>query len=229
MVWKKLVSLHLCSTVLGLKDIASCEYDLNGYIWINEVTGYKIGQFDVGGKPVQMLGNAEPGFQSETVPFSKAQFNWIYDLRRGPDGNIYVLDSRNFVVRMLDLRNKLVSVVAGTGEGGYTGDGGDALHATFGHNPDAHFDGPWSMSLDEEGNIFVGDTQNHVVRMVERSTNTVSTIAGNPSVTPGKRNDPLETNPLNLNLPLICSMDYNQGRLFVPEWDGDIVVLAKTQ
>jgi len=42
---------------------------------------------------------------------------------------------------------------------------------------------------------------------------------------PGLRNNPAEHNPMNINLPLICSLDYYKGRLFIPDWDGDLVVL----
>lgn len=223
----KRVSLYLDADEFGLKDIHNCVYDLNGNVWVNEVTGCRVWQFDQQGRPLQTLGNGQPGFQRETVSFDQVKFNWIYDLRRGCDGNIYVLDSKNFAVRMIDIIKEEVSLVAGTGEGGYTGDGGDALKATFGCNSDEDFDGPWSLSLDEKGNIFVGDTQNHVVRMIKRATNTIYTIAGNPDIEP-KRNDPEESDPLKLNLPLICSMDYYNGRLFIPEWDGDLIILANT-
>ena len=223
----KKASLFIDADEFGLKDCQNCVYDFNGNVWINEVTGCRVWQFDQNGRPLETLGNGQPGFQREPVSFNQVKFNWIYDLRRGDDGNIYVLDSKNFAVRMIDIINKEVRLIAGTGEGGYTGDGGDALKATFGCNSDE--DGPWSLSLDEKGNIFVGDTQNHVVRMIERSTNLIYTIAGNPDIEPGKRNDPEESDPLKLNLPLICSLDYYNGRLFIPEWAGDLIILAKTR
>jgi hypothetical protein len=220
-------SVFLDGRALGMKDLGNCEYDLNGNLWVNEVQEGRIWQFSPEGKPLQTLGACYPGFQVESVPFDEAQFSWIFDLRRGPDGNIYVLDSMNFVVKKLDLQQRVVSTIVGTGKSGYSGDGDDARRATLGQNMKEYYGGPWSLSLDEEGNIYIGDTQNHVVRMVERSTNTISTIAGNPSAVPGLRNDPAESDPLRLNFPRICSMDYWQGRLFIPEWSGDLVVLAK--
>ena len=78
-----------------------------------------------------------------------ARFNWIYDLRRGPEGNIYILDSKNYAVRKIDIDKETVELIAGTGKPGYTGDGGDAKDATFGGNKESYFDGPWSLSLDE--------------------------------------------------------------------------------
>lgn len=63
--------------------------------------------------------------------------------------------------------------------------------------------------------------------MVEKKTNIISTIAGNHEAKTHKRNNPNEKDPLNLNLPKICSMDYYNGCLFIPEWDGDLIVLEK--
>jgi len=212
---------------MGLKDIGNCVYDEQGYIWVHEIEGCRVWKFNLGGELVLTLGNGQPGFQARTVPFEAVQFNWIYDLRPGPDGNIYVLDSKNFCVRQINDHEGCVSVVAGTGKAGYSGDGGPALAATLGSNPSAYFDGPFSLSLDEEGNIYIGDTYNHVVRMVDHATQQISTIAGKHLVEPNERNDPLETDPLKLNLPLICSMDYHDGCLFVPDWSDDLIVLEK--
>lgn len=213
----------------GIRDIGNCVYDSEGNIWVNEIRGYKIWQFDYNGNLIRVLGNGRPGFQRKPTSFDEVQFNWVYDLRSGLDGNIYVLDSKNFCVRMIDIRNQVVELIAGTGDSDYTGDWGDPLKATFGSNPKADFDGPWSLSLDEENNIYIGDTQNHVVRMIERKNNIIKTIAGKHNCNVGVRNDKRETNPLNLNLPLICSLDYYDGKLFIPEWDGDLVIIEKEE
>ncbi|UCC77933.1 MAG: hypothetical protein JSW37_06085 [Anaerolineales bacterium] len=229
-VWPddKSAQLFVDTGSVGLKDIGNCVYDDRGSLWVHEIEGCRVWQFDWSGEPIQVLGNGKPGFQKGTVPFAEVQFNWIYDLRMGPDGSVYVLDSKNFCVRRIDSERGTVSVVAGTGEPGYSGDGGPALEATLGSDPSAHFDGPFSLSLDEEGNIFIGDTYNHVVRMVERASGHISTIAGRHPAEPGRRNDPLETDPLSLNLPKICSMDYYGGCLFVPDWSDDLIVLEKS-
>jgi len=198
---------------------------------VNEVTGCKIWRFNSEGKPTLTLGDGTPGFQKRNVDFREARFNWIYDIRRGPDGNVYVLDSKNFAVRMIDAKQGSVQTIAGTGQPGYSGDSGDALNATFGGDPSARFDGPISLSVDEEGNIFVGDRQNHVVRMIHKNTNTIETIAGNHNAAKGKINNLAETDPLKLNLPEISSMDYYNGCLFIPTditpEEGDLIVLKK--
>jgi len=211
----------------GLKDIGNCVFDKEGNIWINEITGYRIWQFDLEGKKMCVVGDGKPGFQEGTVNCENAQFNWIYDIRIGPDNNLYILDSRNYTLRMIDFDLGKVIVIAGTGKPGYSGDGGLATEATFGSDKSEKFDGPWAISLDEEGNIFIGDTHNHVVRMVEKKSEMISTIAGNSSYIPSKKNLINETNLFKINLPKICSMDYYNKELFIPEWDGDLIVLEK--
>ena len=112
------------------------------------------------------------------------------------------------------------------------GDGEDARHATFGSDPAYPFDGPYALSLDEQGNIYVGDTQNHVVRMIEQSTGKISTIAGHRQPASGVRNPLTETDPFCLRFRMIGSMEYWNERLFVPEWDlsagtSDVIVLSR--
>ena len=228
-VWPDLKSaeLFIDTKRTGLKDVGNCVYDGQGSIWVHEIEGCRIWKFSLAGEPILTLGSGQPGFQEGTVPFESVLFNWIYDLRLGPDGDIYVLDSKNFCVRRIDVRQEMVSPVAGTGRPGYSGDGGPALAATLGSDPSEYFDGPFSLSLDEEGNVFIGDTYNHVVRMVDHATHQISTIAGNHRAEPDKGNDPLETDPLKLNLPKICSMDYYDRYLFVPDWSDDLIVLEK--
>jgi hypothetical protein len=214
---------------MGMKDAGNCVVDDEGFVWVNEVKGCKIWRFDSTGKPTLILGDGTPGFQDQEVSFDEAKFSWIYDIRRGPDGNIFVLDSRNFAVRLIDLKKLAVSTIAGKGRTGYDGDGADAKNATFGSDPKTRFDGPISMTLDEEGDIFVGDKMNHVVRVIHRKSGIIKTIAGNRNCVKGQKNDPLEKNPFKLNLPEISSMDYFNGQLFIPTdltpEEGDLAVL----
>jgi len=230
-VWpdRKLAEPFIDTRSTGLRDLGNCVSDERGSIWVNEIEGCRLWRFDMDGKPILTIVSRQPGFQGGTVPFESALFNWVYDLRLGPDGNIYVLDSKNFSVRRIGVDQNTVSLVAGTGRPGYSGDGELALSATLGSDPSEHFDGPFSLSLDEEGNIFIGDTFNHVVRMVDHASHRISTIAGSHAARPGIRNNPSETDPLKLNLPKICSMDYHDGRLFVTDWSDDLIVLEKVR
>jgi hypothetical protein len=228
---EKKVNLLIDMNEFGVKDIGNCVFDKEGNIWINEITGCKIWQFNSEGKKRNILGNGKPGFQIDPVNFEDVQFNWIYDIRIGSDNNLYVLDSKNYAVRMVDLNEKVIYLIVGTGEPGYLGDGKSAKKATLGSDKNEQFDGPWAISLDEEGTIYIGDTYNHVVRMVEKKKKkrVISTIAGNSDYVPSLRNNVDETDPFKINLPKICSMDYYNNELFIPEWDGDLIVMEKVE
>jgi hypothetical protein len=208
------------------KDIGNCEYDGRGNLWINEITGCRIWNFDQDGVFLRLLGNGEPGFSKTPSDFDNSQFNWIFDLRRSPDGNIYVLDSKNYAIRMIDIMDEKVKTIAGTGKCGYTGDNRVAIEATFGSSPNEKFDGPWSMSIDELGNIFIGDTQNHVVRMISQKNGIITTIAGKTTFGNERANINAK-NPEELFFNKICSLDYWANQLFIPDWDGELVILEK--
>jgi sugar lactone lactonase YvrE len=190
------VRLFVDAGALGLKDISSTVYDDKGNLWISEVTGCRIWRLDDSGRLIETVGDGRAGFQAESVPFERARFGWVYVMKKGPDGRLYILDSTNFAVRRIDLGTRTVETVVGTGRPAYTGDGGDARRATLGGTSGEQFDGPYGLCVDEYGNLFIADTCNHVVRMVEASTNAISTIA---------------------------------GRLFIPEWDGDLIVMKRTR
>ncbi|WP_244140148.1 hypothetical protein [Caballeronia sp. BCC1704] len=93
-------------------------------------------------------------------------------------GNIYTAEPTHHVVRRIDHRNGTVTIIAGTGQAGYSGDGGPATQALL--------DYPTGVALDRAGNVFIGDSGNaRVVRRVDRETGVITTVAG-----PGTPNVP---------------------------------------
>lgn len=69
-----------------------------------------------------------------------------------------------------DLKVRSIRTLAGTGEPGWSGDRGAALAACLNE--------PKSLTLDAAGNLFIADSENHVVRKIDRTTNCISTVAG---------------------------------------------------
>jgi len=69
-----------------------------------------------------------------------------------------------------DLKAGLIKTIAGTGAPGWSGDGAMALAACLNE--------PKSLTLDAEGNLFIADSENHVVRRIDRKTNRIRTVAG---------------------------------------------------
>jgi len=223
-------STFIDGRALGMVDMGNCVVAADGSVWVSEVTGCRVWSFDDRGRRAEVLGDGTAGDLRPDATFETTRFAWIYDLRPGPDGRVYVLDSRHFALRAIDPLSRRVVVVAGTGRPGCSGDGGDACGATFGGDASARFDGPISLALDEHGDAFVGDRWNHRIRAVDRESGTITTIAGREPPDRG-RNDGTERDPLRLNLPQISSLDYAAGRLFVPTdleaGGGDLAVLER--
>ena len=64
----------------------------------------------------------------------------------------------------------MITTVAGTGTAGYTGDTGPATSATFNF--------PYSVASDALGNLYIGDINNHVIRLVTKTGGIITTVAG---------------------------------------------------
>ncbi|MDR5798226.1 hypothetical protein QCE49_33030 [Caballeronia sp. LZ008] len=93
-------------------------------------------------------------------------------------GNICTAEPTHHVVRRISHTNVTVTIISGTGQAGYTGDGGPATQALL--------DYPTGVTLDRAGNVFIGDSGNaRVVRSVDRDTGLITTVAG-----PGTPNVP---------------------------------------
>ncbi len=102
----------------------------------------------------------------------KAVFNGMHDIHVLHDGKIVIGDSFHNRVRLFDPASGQVSTIAGTGKGGFAGDGGPATASTFSTAMTA------SVSPDEK-RIYIADIGNHRVRMVDLTAGTVGTVAGN--------------------------------------------------
>jgi streptogramin lyase len=110
-----------------------------------------------------VVGTGEPGC-------SDAQVNDPFGLTIGPDGALYFCEVGNQRIRRLDLQAGTITTVAGTGERGYSGDGGPAT--------DAAMNMPHELCFDQAGNIYVVERDSHAVRKIDRASGTISTVAG---------------------------------------------------
>ena len=109
-----------------------------------------------------IAGTGQPGF-------SATQINDPRGLTIGPDGALYFCEAGNHVVRRLDLKTHELTVVAGTGEKGNSGDGGPATKAQLNE--------PVAAIFDSLGNLYIADSQNGAIRRVDVHTHNMSTVA----------------------------------------------------
>jgi sugar lactone lactonase YvrE len=115
-----------------------------------------------------LAGNGEIGFGGEGGPATNAALGFPGSVKAAAGGAFYFTDDDNHRVRRVDT-NGLVQTVAGNGVAGNSGDGGAATNAAL--------DRPVSVTLDEEGNLYIADFGASVVRRVD-TNGTISTVAG---------------------------------------------------
>ena len=93
-------------------------------------------------------------------------------------GNVFIAEPSKQRIRRVDGVTKAITTYAGTGTTGATGDGGPAAAATFNQ--------PTGLSFDTNGNLFVADAGNLVVRAIAATgTHTVTRVAGGGGGGPG--------------------------------------------
>jgi DNA-binding beta-propeller fold protein YncE len=93
------------------------------------------------------------------------------------------------VVRRVDSKTGVITTIAGTGEVGFSGDGGPATQAKL--------DKPHSIVLDNSGGLYICDIGNHRIRRVDLDTGIITTFAGTGEKKPTPDGAPLDGTPLN--------------------------------
>lgn len=147
----------------------------NGDVLIVDFGNHRIRRVDkITGTIETIVGTGEAGYNGDGIPARLAQLARPEFAMFNAAGDLYIADSYNNRIRRVDHATGLISTVAGTGERGWEGDGGPATLALL------HF--PEGLTLDADGNLFIGDTVNRRIRRVDAKTGIITTYAGSSEV-----------------------------------------------
>lgn len=145
-------------------------------LFIADVADHRVRAVDLRtGVISTFAGTGEGRHDGDGGPATKAAIFGARAVALAPDGALYVMERQGSSIRVI--RDGIITTVAGTGARGYAGDGGDASVAVFA--------APKEMAVDGAGNIFVVDTENHAIRLIDAKTWIVTTIAGSGTAHPG--------------------------------------------
>ena len=119
-------------------------------------------------------------------------------------GNLYFAETGNHVIRKVDTVGN-ITIIAGTGTQGFSGDLGPATSATL--------DSPQGLALDTASNLYIADTHNQRIRKLNLTTGVITTIAGSTS---GFSGDGASALSAQLSLPTALALD-SSGNLYIAD------------
>jgi DNA-binding beta-propeller fold protein YncE len=153
------------------------------------------------------VGTGERGFAGDGGPAKHALLNGPFDVAFDANGDLYFSDTFNHRIRRVDTQTGIITTCAGSGESGYSGDGGPATRARLNE--------PYGIAIDKAANVYIADRHNHCVRRVDATSGVITTFAGNGAAVfrgdggPASRAGMVEPNGL--------ALDPAHGRLFIAD------------
>ncbi|HEU0074113.1 MAG TPA: hypothetical protein VFS30_08880 [Dehalococcoidia bacterium] len=132
--------------------------DANDNIYFADSGNNRIRKIDRDGIITTVAGNGTPGFAGDGGSAIDAQLNNPVDVALGPDGSLYIADTYNSCIRVVDPQGIINTVAGVCGTSGFNGDGRAATAALL--------DRPYGIELDGKGNLYIADTYNECIRLV---------------------------------------------------------------
>ncbi len=162
----------------------------DGALYVCEIANHAVRRInETTGKISTVAGSGQQGYAGDGDPATKAKLNEPYEVRFDRAGNMFFVEMKNHLVRRVDAKTGVISTVAGTGQSGFSGDGGPATKAQL--------KVPHSIALDHSGNLYICDIGNHRIRRVDLKSGIISTFSGTGEKKPTPDSAKIAGTPLN--------------------------------
>jgi sugar lactone lactonase YvrE len=132
--------------------------DGEGRLYLADTYNHRVRRIDfVSGTITTVAGNGTAGYSGDGGPALAAALNFPRDVEVTGDGRLYIADTDNHRVRLVDPQGTITTIV-GDGQAGFAGDGEPASTARLNR--------PWGVALGPDGGLYVSDTFNNRIRRV---------------------------------------------------------------
>ena len=142
-------------------------YDKGGNLFIADLSNDVIRKVGLSGIISTVAGTGVHGYSGDSSAATEAELLGPTGIAIDDTGSLFIADSHNNVIRKVDTFG-IITTIAGSGIGGYAGDGGPATAAQLNY--------PWSIGINNQG-MYIADYGNSVIRKINTS-GTISTVAG---------------------------------------------------
>ena len=199
------------ATSATLNGPAGIATDASGNLFIADAYNHAIRKVSTLGTITTVAGNGIAAFLGDGGAATSASLNNPSGVVVDASGNLFIADTYNHSIRMVDALGT-ITTVAGKGKAGYSGDGGAATNATL--------NTPSGVALDANGNLFIADTLNHSIRKVDLAGN-ISSFAGMGPSLPGYTGDGGPAGNATLQSPVSVAVDSN-GNLLIADFGNNV-------
>jgi streptogramin lyase len=154
-----------------LNEPFMCAFDARGNLYVAEAINHCVRRIDQAtGMITTVAGTGAAGYSGDGGPATRATLNQPYSLQVDTNGDLYVVDRLNAAIRKVDAATGFITTVAGTGEPGFSGDGGPGALAQLREPNDCFLDG--------RGGLLIADIQDQRIRRLDLRTGIITTFAG---------------------------------------------------
>ena len=144
--------------------------DENGRVYFAEGRSHRIRTILPDGTLATVAGTGEAGYGGDGGPATEAMIDFPAGIDIG-GGVLYISDAGNHRVRAVDLTTGIITMIAGTGTAGFSGDGGDPLAAALSD--------PRDVAVTDDGlSLYIADRSNNRIRLVSLASPLINTFAG---------------------------------------------------
>lgn len=188
------------ATLADLNGPRGIAVDSSGSIYFADTGNHRIRKIDAAGNISTVVGTAS-GYDGDGGPAKNARLNAPEDLVFDADGNMYIADTGNSRIRVVN-KQGIIETFAGSGD---IGNGGDGFRAIL-----ADFNQPAGVKIDKDGNIVVADRGNDRIRVIRPDGNMIRTLVAPAQVTSGFKTPGIRS-------PARIYVDPSSGVILIPE------------
>jgi DNA-binding beta-propeller fold protein YncE len=212
------------STVIGTGSAGYSDAEVNnpyglvfgpdGALYFCDLDNQRIRRLDPAtGRTATVAGDGQRAYVGDGGAASAASLNMPHEIQFDSAGHLYIAERDNHVIRKVDARTGIISTCAGTGEPGFSGDGGPATQARLRQ--------PHSIAVDPtRPRLLICDTGNHRIRQLDLTTGRIDTYAGTGTREATPDGAPVTHTPLNGPRTIACAAD---GTLYVALREGNAI------